>query len=92
MKNYLLDNSEQAGLPVPTYKQFLTDKRLSLKTQYKDIANKYPNAAPTMQPLINVLCDIENLANSTPISIGESKEWAAIITSAEDNLEDYVQL
>jgi hypothetical protein len=79
-----------AGLPVPAYNQFW-DKRLSLKTQYKNIANKYPDAAPTMQQLFNVLCDIENLANSTPISIGESKEWAAIIASAENNPEDYVQ-
>jgi hypothetical protein len=39
--------------------------------------------------LLKVLCDIENLANSTPLSVGESKEWAAIISSAEDNREDY---
>jgi hypothetical protein len=38
-----------AGLPVPAYQQFWTDKRLSLKTEYKFIANKYPDAAPTMQ-------------------------------------------
>jgi hypothetical protein len=63
-------------------------KRLSLKTQYKDIASKYPDATPSIQQLLKVLCDGENLANSTPISVGESKEWAAIISSAEDNRED----
>jgi hypothetical protein len=74
-----------AGVPVPAYKQFWTDKRLLLNTQFKDIANKYPDATPSVQQLVKVLRDIENLANSTPISVGESKEWAAIISSAEDN-------
>jgi hypothetical protein len=41
---------------------------------------------------LKVLCDIENLANSTPISVGESKEWAAIISSAEDNRKDYCKV
>jgi hypothetical protein len=61
------------GVPVPVtaYKQFWTDKRLSLNTQYKDTANKYPDATPSIQQL--------------PISVGKSKEWAAIISSAEDN-------
>jgi hypothetical protein len=78
-----------ASVPVPSYKQFWTDKRLLLNTQYKDLANTYPDATPSIQQLLKVLCDIENLANSTPMSVGESKEWAAIISSAEDNQEDY---
>jgi hypothetical protein len=81
-----------AGVPVPAYKRFWTDKRLSLNTQYKDIANTYPDATPTIQQLLKVLCDIENLANSTPISVGERKEWDAIISSAEDNREDYCKV
>jgi hypothetical protein len=52
----------------------------------------YPNATPSIQQLLMVLCDIENLANSTPISVGESMEWAAIISSAEDNREDYCKV
>jgi hypothetical protein len=35
------------------------------------------------------LYDIENLASSTPVSVGESEEWAAVISSAEDNQETY---
>jgi hypothetical protein len=81
-----------AGVPVTAYKHFWTDKQLSLKTQCKDIANKYSDAAPTMQQLVKVLCDTENLANSTPISVGEGEEWAAIISSAEDNREDYCKV
>jgi hypothetical protein len=79
-------------VPVPACKQFWTVKRLSLDTQYKDIANKYPDATPSIQQLLKLLFDIENLANSTPISVGESKAWAAIISSAEDNREDYCKV
>jgi hypothetical protein len=78
-----------ACVPVPAYEQFWTDKRLSLNTQYKDLANTYPDATPSIQQLLKVLCDIEDLANSTPMSVGESKEWATTISSAEGNREDY---
>jgi hypothetical protein len=57
----------------------------------KESANKYPDAAPTIQQLLKVLCDSENLVSSTPISVGESKEWAAIISSAEDNSRTIVK-
>jgi hypothetical protein len=59
---------------------------------YKDIANMYPDATPSIQQLLKVLCDIEKLAYSTPTSVGESKEWAAIISSAENNREDYCKV
>jgi hypothetical protein len=72
-------------VPLPAYKQFWTDKRLSLKILYKDISNKYPDVAPTMKQLFKVLCDIENLANATTISVEESKEWTALNSSTEDN-------
>jgi hypothetical protein len=52
----------------------------------------YPDAAPTMQQLFKVLCDIDNLANSTPISVGERREWPAITNSAEDNRENYCKV
>jgi hypothetical protein len=50
------------------------------------IANKYPDAAPTIQQLLKVLCGIENLGNPT------SKEWAAITSSAQDTREDYCKV
>jgi hypothetical protein len=42
-----------------------------------------------MQQLFKVLCAIEDLASYTPASVGESEEWAAIVSSAEDNHESY---
>jgi hypothetical protein len=38
---------------------------------------------------LKVLYDIETLASNTPVSVGESEEWAAIIISGEDNRETY---
>jgi hypothetical protein len=73
-----------AGVPVPAYQQFQTDKRSSLKTEYKAIINTHPDAAPSMQQLFKVLCAIEDLASYTLV---ESE--ATIISSAEDNRESY---
>jgi hypothetical protein len=36
-----------------------------------------------------VLCSTEDLASCTPASVGESGEWAVIVSSAEDNRESY---
>jgi hypothetical protein len=62
------------------------------QTQYKDRTNKYSDVAPTMKQLLKLLCDIEPLANSTPIAAGESKKWAAVISSTEDNRENYCKV
>jgi hypothetical protein len=69
-----------AGVPVPAYQQLWMDKRSSLKTECKAIVSTHSDAAPSLQQLFKVLCAIEDLA---------SKEWTAIISSAEDNRENY---
>jgi hypothetical protein len=55
-----------------------------LKNNYKELITKYPEAAPSLQQLYKVLCDIEEVAKYTPPSAGESEEWAAIVSSAKD--------
>jgi hypothetical protein len=80
-----------AGVPVPTYQQFCADKRSAIKTEYKDIVATHPDAAAYMHQLLKVLCDIEGLACFTPSSADESGEWAAIVSSAEENRESYCQ-
>jgi hypothetical protein len=42
-----------------------------------------------MHQLHKVLCAIEDLASFTPSTVGESVEWAAIVSSAEDNRESF---
>jgi hypothetical protein len=39
-----------------------------------------------------VLCSIEVLASCTPASVGDSEEWAAVVSSAEDNRESYCKV
>jgi hypothetical protein len=78
-----------AGVPTPAYHNFWTDKRSSLKTELIEIIGTHPDAAAPMQQLYQVSCQIEDLASYTPASVGESEEWAAIVSSAEDNSESY---
>jgi hypothetical protein len=79
-----------AGVPEPAYQQFWADKRASLEKELgKNKGKTHPDAVPSMQHLFKVLCDLEALAGCTPRPVGESKEWAAVIRAAEDNLESY---
>jgi hypothetical protein len=80
-----------AGVPVPAYQKFWVDKRASLKTAYKGLSAMHRDAVPSMHQLFQVLCDVEGIACLTPASFGESKEWAAIVDSAEENHESYFQ-
>jgi hypothetical protein len=81
-----------AGAPVPTYQQFWADKRASLKTASKGIIAEHPDAAASLLQVFKVLCDIEGVAGFTPTSFGDSAEWAAIVSSVEDNRESYCQV
>jgi hypothetical protein len=65
------------------------DKRSSLKKQFQSIEEKYPDATPAIKPLFKVLCNIEDLVGFTPALLGQSGEWAAIISSAEESCENY---
>jgi hypothetical protein len=78
-----------AGVPVPAYQKFWVDKRASLKTAYKGLSATHPHAVPFMLKLFQVLCDIEDIDGLTPASVGESKEWAAIVNLAEGDHESY---
>jgi hypothetical protein len=81
----------KAGVPVPAHQKFWVDKRASLKTAFKDWSATHPDIVPVMHQLFQVLCDIEGITGLTPASVGESKEWAAILNLAEENHENYFQ-
>jgi hypothetical protein len=78
-----------AGVPVLAYQQFWRDKRPLLTNELKNITSKYPDATPRVHQLLKVFRDIENQARYTPVSDGESEEYAAIISLVEDNRETY---
>jgi hypothetical protein len=46
---------------------------------------QYPGADAQLKQLLQVLGDIEDVAGHTPVSVGESEEWAAIVNAAEGN-------
>jgi hypothetical protein len=85
MKSHSFEQRTMAGVPAPTYQQFWTDRQTLLTNETKGLINKYSNAALSVHQLLKVLCDIENLASDTPVSVNESEEWAAVISSEEDN-------
>jgi hypothetical protein len=78
-------------VPVPTYQKFWVDKRVSIKTACIGLSATHPVAVASMHQLFQVLSYIEDIANITPASVGESKEWAAIVSSAEENHKIYCQ-
>jgi hypothetical protein len=45
-----------------------------------------------MKHLFKVLCDTEDFPRYTPVSVGESEEWAPIASSAEENRENYCKI
>jgi hypothetical protein len=56
-----------------------------LHSEYKDIVAKYPDAAPIMEKVHKVLCDIVSIAGCTPANVGRGKEWESIVESAEQD-------
>jgi hypothetical protein len=76
------------GVPVPGYQAFWAENRTSLQAQYKEIKEQYPDAEKQYRRLFDILCEIEVVARFTPVAVGESAEWAAIV-SAADNRVNY---
>jgi hypothetical protein len=78
-----------AGVPVPVCQQFCAYKRSSLQDEHQNLVKMYPDAASPLKLIFKVTCDIEDLAGCTPASVGESVEWATIVSQAEENRANY---
>jgi hypothetical protein len=74
-----------AGVTVPAYKQFWTNKRTSLNNEEKDLISKYPDATASIKQLFKVLCDVGDLASHTSLLLRQSEVWAAITGSTVEN-------
>jgi hypothetical protein len=77
-----------ADVTEPGFRKYWRQKLSSLKSQYHDITNKYPEAASVVQ-VYQVLSDIEILAKCTPAKVGESSKWTTIVSSAEENRANF---
>jgi hypothetical protein len=60
-----------------------------LKNEYQFIVDKYPDAVPAIKLLFTVLLELKDLASFTPTPVGQSEEWAAIISFTEETRENY---
>lgn len=49
-------------------------------TGASDLVSKYPDAASPIKLLFKVLRDMEDLVGHTPVSVGESVEWATVVS------------
>jgi hypothetical protein len=78
-----------AGVPVPGYQAFWEEKRASLQEYHPSLIKKYPDSDAQYRQLFNVLCHIESLASFTPSAVGNSPEWQAVVSSAEENRANY---
>jgi hypothetical protein len=74
-----------AGIPVTAYEEFWLHEVNSLQSEYKDIVAEHPDAAHVMEQVHKVLGDIVCLAGCAPATVGMSKQWAAVVKSAEQD-------
>jgi hypothetical protein len=49
------------------------------------LVGKHPDAEVQLCQLFKVLCDIEDVAEYAPPSVGETEEWADIVNTVEEN-------
>jgi hypothetical protein len=78
-----------ADAPVPGYQAYWAERRASLQSEYQVLIKQYPDANMQYRLLYKTLCDIEDVAGYTPAAVGESAEWTAIVSTAEDNRASY---
>jgi hypothetical protein len=81
-----------AEVAEPVFRKYLREKLSSLKSQYHDITNKYPEAASVVQQVYIVLSDNEILAKCTQAKVGEGSEWTSIVSSAEKNRANFCKI
>jgi hypothetical protein len=78
-----------AAVPVPGYQAFWADKRVSLEGEYKTLVGKFPDDDTQYRQLYSTLCAIEDVAGYAPAVLGESAEWTAVVSDAEENRANY---
>jgi hypothetical protein len=73
-----------SDIPVLGYQAFCIYKRKVLKSEYKRLLSKFPDAGAQLKQLFKVFCDIEDVSGYTPASVGDSDQWSFIVNTAEE--------
>lgn len=76
---------EMVGVPVPGYQALWVEKRASLQAEYKVQIKQYSNVDMQYRHLFKILCNTDDVAGLPPAVVGESAEWAAIVSATNDN-------
>jgi hypothetical protein len=78
-----------ADIPVPGYQEFWTDTCNKLKSEYQQLIGQFPDADAQLKQLLKVIRDIQEMASNTPPSVGESEQWSSIVSTAEENRQNF---
>jgi hypothetical protein len=78
-----------ADISVLGYQAFWTDKRRTLKSEYQRLIGQFPDADTQLKQLFNILCDIEDVAGYIPASVSGSEQWSSIVSTTEENRQNY---
>jgi hypothetical protein len=61
-----------ADAPMPGNQAFWADKRVTLKSEYRQLLGQFPDAEAQLKQLFKVVSDIEDVAGYTPASVGSA--------------------
>jgi hypothetical protein len=81
-----------AEVPESGFRKYWRQKLSSLKSQYHDITNKYPETASVMQQVYKVIRAIEILAKYTTAKVGENSEWTITVNNEEESRANFCEI
>jgi hypothetical protein len=68
-----------AEVAVSRFERYWQKEYNSLRDEYRDIVEKYPDAQGIIHQVSRVLSDIVSRAGCTPAHVGESRAWSSIV-------------
>jgi hypothetical protein len=78
-----------ADIPEPGYQAFWVDTCKKLKSEYQQLLGQFSDADAQLKQLLKVICDIEDIARYTQASVGESEQWSTIVSTMEENRQNF---
>jgi uncharacterized phage infection (PIP) family protein YhgE len=78
-----------ADIPFPGFEAFWTGTCNKLKSELQQLIGQFPDANAQLQQLLKVIRDIEEMARYTPASVSESEQWSSIVSTGEENWQNF---
>jgi hypothetical protein len=83
---------KMADIPVLGYQAFWTDTCNKLKSKYQQLIGQFPDTNAQLKQLFKVICNIEEMTRYTPASVGEGEQWSSIVSTAEENRQNFCKV